>query len=140
MFDPKARTDEKSQGEEMQSRDPKVWADDELNLHMEKRAYRRVPADLQARVLYGNLIYSGKVTDISENGMFINTKVTFPVNAVFLLMVLVNDCVMKIPIKVKRLVKSGEDYSGEDRCGMGVELVKTPQHYLDYVSSCKAAA
>ena len=140
MFDPKARTDEKSQCEEVQNRDPKVWADDELNLHMEKRAYRRIPANLEARVLYGNLIYSGKVTDISEVGMFINTKVNFPVNAVFLLMVLVNDCVIKIPIKVKRRVKSGEDLSGQNKCGMGVELVKTPQHYLDYVSSCKAAA
>ncbi len=80
------------------------------------------------------------MTDISEAGMFINTKVSFPVNAVFLLMVLVNECVIKVPIKVKRRVKSGEDLSGQDKCGMGVELVKTPQHYLDYVSSCKAAA
>jgi Tfp pilus assembly protein PilZ len=140
MFDPKAITDEKSQDEEVERRDPKVWADDELNLHMEKRAYSRVPANLEARVLYGNLIYSGKVTDISEAGMFINTKVSFPVNAVFLLMVLVNECVIKVPIKVKRRVQSGEDLSGQNKCGMGVELVKTPQHYLDYVSSCKAAA
>ena len=81
MFDPKAIKDEKSQ-EEVHNRDPKVWTDDDLNLHMEKRAYSRIPANLDARVLYGNLIYSGKVTDISEAGMFINTKVSFPVNAV----------------------------------------------------------
>ncbi len=60
MFDPKAITNEKSQDEEVHNRDPKVWTDDELNLHMEKRAYRRIPANLDARVLYGNLIYSGK--------------------------------------------------------------------------------
>jgi Tfp pilus assembly protein PilZ len=140
VFDPKTRRDEKSHGEEVRMREHKVWADNELNLHMEKRAYRRVPANLQARVLYGNLIYSGKVTDISENGMFINTKVNFPVNAVFILIVLVNDCVTKIPIKVKRTVKSENKHSDNTACGIGVELVNAPQNYLDYVKSCKAAA
>ena len=131
---------EQSQAENANNREPKVWADEELNLHAEKRAYRRIPADLQARVLYGNLIYSGKVTDISENGMFINTKMNFPVNAVFLLIVLVNDSVIKVPIKVKRTVRYEKDYSENSSSGIGVELVNTPQRYLDYVSNCKAAA
>lgn len=126
--------------ENADKRDPKVWADEELHLHAEKRAYRRIPANLQARVLYGNLIYSGKVTDISENGMFISTKMNFPVNVVFLLVVMVNDSVIKVPIKVKRTVRFEKDYSGDGSSGIGVELVNTPQNYLDYVSSCKAAA
>ena len=136
----KTKKDGQAQAENADNREPKVWADEELNLHSEKRAHRRIPADLQARVLYGNLIYSGKVTDISENGMFINTKMNFPVNVVFLLVVMVNDSVIKVPIKVKRTVRFEKDNSGNGSSGIGVELVNTPQGYLDYVSSCKAAA
>jgi len=140
IFNTKKNGHEKSRVESADNREPKVWADEELNLHAEKRSYRRIPSNLQARVLYGNLIYSGKVTDISENGMFINTKMNFPVNVVFLLVVMVNDSVIKIPIKVKRTVRFQKDYSGNGSSGIGVELVSTPQGYLDYVSNCKAAA
>lgn len=140
IFKTKKDGQEQDQAENADNREPKVWADEELHLYAEKRAYRRIPADLQARVLYGNLIYSGKVTDISENGMFINTKMTFPVNVVFLLVILVNDSVIKVPIKVKRAVRSEKDHSVNGSNGIGVELVNTPQGYLDYVSDCKAAA
>ena len=139
IFNTKTGEQEQYPVETTRSREPKVWADEELNLHAEKRAFRRIPADLQARVLYGNLIYSGKVTDISENGMFINTKMNFPVNSVFLMVILVNDTVVKVPIKVKRSVRLENEDSGNSS-GIGVELVNTPKNYLDYVSTCKAAA
>ncbi len=140
IFKTKKDGQEQAQVENLNDREPKVWADEELNLHAEKRAHRRIPANLQARVLYGNLIYTGKVTDISEKGMFINTKMNFPVNAVFLMVVLINDAVIKVPIKVKRTVRIEKDYSGNDSSGIGVELVNSPQRYLDYVSNCKTAA
>ncbi len=140
IFKTKKDGQEQTMVKDANNREPKVWADNELNLHAEKRAYRRIPANLQARVLYGNLIYSGKVTDISENGMFINTKMNCPVNVVFLLVVMVNDTVMKVPIKVKRTVKYEKNNSGYGSSGIGVELVNTPQGYLDYVNDCKAAA
>ncbi len=136
----KTKNDELELAQVENDREPKVWADEELNLHSEKRAYRRIPANLQARVLYGNLIYTGQVTDISENGMFINTKMNFPVNVVFLLVVMVNDTVIKVPIKVKRIVRYKKDNSATGSSGIGVELVDTPQGYLDYVNDCKAAA
>lgn len=124
----------------VRKRESEVWADDTRNVHSEKRAHKRIPSDLQARLLYGNLIYTGKITNLSEGGMFVSTRVNFPVNSVVLLVMLVNDCVMKVPIKVKRTVKTHNNSSENIDPGLGVELVKAPKNYLDYVSSCKAAA
>ena len=135
-----AMKEEQPRNENVKMRDPEIWADDELNVHSEKRANNRIPSNLQARILYGNLIYTGRIKNLSENGMFIRTKVNFPVNSVFLLLVLVNEYVMKVPIKVKRIVRPENSISKRTDQGMGVELVMVSNDYLDYVKSCKAAA
>ncbi|GEM_PF-1189283 len=117
---------------------PAGGADSRLNMHAEKRACMRISANLQARLFYGNLIYTGTVTNLSEKGMFVSTKVRFPVNSVCIMLVLVNEQVVKIPVKVKRSVAPEGGYSPD--CGMGVELVNAPQNYLDYVNACKSSA
>ncbi len=128
----------KTTGQNAVKKEPVIWADSQLNIHPEKRAYRRMPANLQARLFYGNLIYTGTVTNLSENGMFISTKVKFPVNSVFIMLVLVNDHALKIPIKVRRMVAPENNYCPD--CGMGVELVNVPQNYLDYVTGYQSSA
>ncbi len=119
-------------------REPAGGADRGPNIHAEKRACRRIHANLQARLFYGNLIYTGTVTNLSEKGMFIRTKVQFPVNSVCITLVLVNEQVVKIPVKVKRTAAPESEYSTD--CGIGVELVNAPQNYLDYVSASQASA
>ncbi|NOZ69284.1 MAG: PilZ domain-containing protein [Deferribacteres bacterium] len=119
-------------------KEPEGGADSRLHIHAERRACRRIPANLQARLFYGNLIYTGTVTNLSEKGMFISTKVRFPVNSVCIMLVLVNGQVVKIPVKVRRTAAREGAYSPDS--GMGVELVNAPQNYLDYVSACQASA
>jgi Tfp pilus assembly protein PilZ len=114
----------------------RVWTDGKFDVHRERRVCERFSSNLQARLFYGNLIYTGKVTNISMSGMFISTKVKFPVNSEFLMVVLLDDRTVKIPIKVKRTIKQEDDYYSE-LSGLGVELLQAPRNYLDYVGSCK---
>jgi len=48
----------------------------------------------------------GKITDVSEKGMFINTDIRLPINTSFEIMMLINNQVTKVPVTVKRSIES----------------------------------
>jgi Tfp pilus assembly protein PilZ len=124
-------------GKEIKVATDRTWYDSNLTNFMERRAYARIPVNLQVRLFYGNLIYTGIVKDLSENGMFISTRVKFPINSVFMIVVLINNKdTVKMPIKVKRTVDS-ISHASAMKSGMGVELLNVPPNYLDYVSKLK---
>ncbi|HDH06080.1 MAG TPA: PilZ domain-containing protein [Nitrospirae bacterium] len=104
----------------------------------DRRAFERFPANLDARLFYGNLIYAGMVTNLSRNGMFVSTRVKFPVNSEFMMVVLLDNRTIKIPIKVRRRVKKEKGYYSKMDNGIGVELLETPQNFIDYVVTRKS--
>ncbi|MBI5663837.1 MAG: PilZ domain-containing protein [Nitrospirae bacterium] len=113
--------------------------DEQLDTQLERRAYERFPDNLQARLFFGNMIYSGMVTNLSKKGMFVSTNVRFPVNTEFMLVVLLNNRTLKLPIKVRRSVKRESAYNSRTDCGIGVELLDAPQNYLDYIGTRKSS-
>ncbi|MBI4848783.1 MAG: PilZ domain-containing protein [Nitrospirae bacterium] len=106
---------------------------------MERRTVERLPAKLPARLFYGTIVYTGTVANLSENGMFICTKVQFPVDSMFIVVVLQDGQTFKLPIRVKRVAKPSADHACIEENGIGVELVNPPQDYLEFVSKCKSA-
>jgi hypothetical protein len=107
---------------------------------MERRVCERLFAELQVRILYGDIIYTGTVTNLSENGMFISTKANFPVNAVFDIVVLQNGQTLKITVKVRRTAKPFAYNIGGQEHGIGVTLINPPQDYLEFVEKCRAVS
>ena len=75
------------------------------------------------------------MTDLSENGMYIDTKVDFPFDSNFELVLPVEDRVLKLSAVIRRVVKGETGYKG-----MGVELVEPPENYLKFVKELKAAS
>ena len=116
----------------------RVWGVGKLNVQKERRAYDRVPTSMEARFFCGNRYYAGKITDISEQGMFINTDIRMPINSSFEIMMLIGDKVTKMPVTVKRSIESTYRSDNFSTGGMGVELLKSPTEYLSYVSSLKS--
>ncbi|HBH61362.1 MAG TPA: hypothetical protein DDX85_06425 [Nitrospiraceae bacterium] len=110
-----------------------------LDTPIERRTNERFPANLQARLCLGNLVYCGMVTNLSKSGMFVSTHVRFPVNTQCMMVVMLNNRTLKIPIKVRRAVKRESEYNSKTDCGMGVELLDAPQNYLDYIGSRKSS-
>ena len=105
---------------------------------MEKRAHKRLPSKLQARLVYGNLFYASSVTDFSEKGVFLKAKMNFNVNSVFVLVLLLSNRIVNVLGKVKRVVKP--DYQKESiSSGMGVELINPPAQYLEFVKEQRIA-
>lgn len=109
---------------------------------MERRAYERIPlpSRVQVKFLLGNMIYPGVVTNISESGMFIGTKLSFPVGTeIDIAVILPSEEVLKIPVKVRRTITSDAFYEYEyhDSNGMGVEVLTTPHSYQQFVSDLR---
>jgi hypothetical protein len=104
---------------------------------MERRAYERLFSELQARILYGDIIYTGMVTNLSENGMFIRTRANFPVDAVFDIVVLKNGQTVKITVKVRRSGRSSAYGIGSEDHGIGVMLINPPRGYLEFVEKSR---
>ena len=101
---------------------------------MQRRAFERIPVEFKVRYFCGDTPCNGTVTNLSENGMFIDTTIDFPFDSNFEIVLPLHDEVMKISATIKRVVKSKGAYNG-----MGVELVNPPENYLQLVNELKLA-
>ncbi len=107
---------------------------------MQRRAFERLSANIQARLLWGSAIYPGVVRDLSEDGMFINTKMSLPVDSMFQVAIFANGNVLTIPVNVRRSVKTHDFNNWKNgKNGIGVKLLNLPSNYLEYVNSLKSS-
>lgn len=94
---------------------------------MEKRLYKRIPADLTFHCF--NIEHFGTVTDLSVNGMFIKSKkIRFPLESKFEISIPLKQEVLTIPVRVNRITKSNGYYDG-----IGVKLLTESQNYLKLI-------
>ncbi len=100
---------------------------------MQRRAFERIPANLQTKFFSDNTICTGTVTNLSENGMFINTRMCFPFNSMFEIRIPLKEEILKVPVKISRIVKTGDFYDG-----IGVKLLNPPRNYLEFVRGLKS--
>jgi len=95
----------------------------------EKRAYKRVPSRIKARFYCDDTDYSGTITNISEDGMFITTgTVAFPFESNLTIFIRRNEMLLKVPVRVCRLTKTGNVFNG-----IGVQVIDAEQDYLNFV-------
>jgi len=99
---------------------------------MDKRSFERISVGEEIRISHENLIFSGTILNLSEKGMFIGTRKRFPLNVISVIMMRLKDKLLQIPIKIKRAAKPSGYYDG-----IGVELLSTPQDYLDFIKIWK---
>jgi superoxide reductase len=99
---------------------------------MKKRAFERVTASHQLSFSYNNTVYSGIVTNLSENGMRINTRDCPPFKSKFDILFPLEEDVLTLPAQVKRLVKREDVVDA-----MGVEIFNPSMKYLQFVRNLK---
>lgn len=97
---------------------------------MEKRAFDRIPSNANIRLCFENDINTGKLINLSRNGMLINTKVCFPLKTQFEILLPVEEEILRIPVKVTRLLRKGDSYDS-----IGVELLEAPAKYFEFIDS-----
>lgn len=97
---------------------------------MERRAFDRIPANMDVRLCFENDINTGALINLSPKGMLINTKVCFPLKTQFEVLLSLEDDIIKVPVQVARLSKKDNVYSG-----IGVEIVEPHAKYLEFVEN-----
>ncbi|NOZ67753.1 MAG: PilZ domain-containing protein [Deferribacteres bacterium] len=95
---------------------------------MEKRSCERIPVSLEANFYCDNTECRGTVTNLSETGMFINTKIEFPFDLNFELHLRLNGKILKTPVKISRIERTDNTYGG-----IGVRLLNPPENYLKFL-------
>lgn len=101
---------------------------------MQRRVFERIPVEITVRFYCYNHDYSGTVTNLSENGMYICTNnMCFPFDSEFKIVIPIKAEMLNIPVKVRRITKTSDRYDG-----IGVEVLSPPQKYLDFVSNIRS--
>ena len=118
----------------------RIRGDGMLNTITDRRIHDRIPVRVQARFFCGNKIYSGKIIDVSEKGMFVCTDMTLPRKSRLEIMILVNRKVLTIPVMVRRRVKREDLQCKDVHSGIGVEFIDVPQSYIQYLNVLKPFA
>lgn len=96
---------------------------------MQRRTCERIPVNISVRLVLGNMFYAGTMTNISETGVFLQTKLTPPPQAMFTILVQNGNSLLQFFARVK-WVNGSNDLTK----GMGAEIINPSNNYLDYAN------
>ena len=91
-------------------------------------------SDFNIRFFYGNSVCCGTASNLSAGSMIIHTKTCYPVDSIFDVLFLVDETILRIPVKVKDLLKTDDFYNA-----MAVEIMSLQKNYLDLIDSVTPA-
>lgn len=100
---------------------------------MERRAFERIDTNLKAVIFLGDNICHGTISNISEKGMYINANISLPLQLKCEVLLHSGGDILKLPVNIRRVAKSKGLYKG-----IGVELLNSPDSYLDLVNTLKS--
>ncbi len=101
---------------------------------MNQRAHNRISTKQPAKFLRGKILCSATVINVSKSGMRVNAPMLFPLSSKFEMHLATKAKDVTVHVKVARLIKKGDSYDG-----MGVELSKKSEEYLEYINMLSIA-
>jgi hypothetical protein len=96
----------------------------------ERRTHMRMQATHDVIIFLGNMFYSGRALNVSEIGMFINTRMSIPSQSMFILIIHLDNETLKVTAKVERIMKNNGISDG-----MGVKLFNPTSKYKNFVNN-----
>lgn len=96
---------------------------------MTDRSGKRFPVMFRARLFWGDRSYPGVVSNVSEGGMHIRTKMSPPHDTVLEVMIKVGKGSMTFPSNVRWSVRGTNIYNSDGEHVMGVEFLDVPHGY-----------
>jgi hypothetical protein len=101
---------------------------------MDKRTFKRIPANIKVKFFSGTTVHNGTITNLSEKGMFISTEVSFPLKPQLEVLIPLKKELLKVPVEIRSFGMSDDMYSG-----IGVQLLKQSRNYLTFIDSLRSA-
>lgn len=101
---------------------------------MSGRAFERISLNIKVNFSCCGINYNGTVTNISENGMLIRTyEMIFPFHSEFELVLPLEEEVLNLPVKVSRLIKTGDIYNE-----IGIVILNPTNQYLKFINNLRS--
>jgi hypothetical protein len=98
---------------------------------MDRRTFKRIYVNLHARFFFDDTMYTGTISNLSGNGMYIKMDMgLYYYKQRFNVQLLLINGSLDIPVMLSRFVEADGFYYS-----MGVELVDPPKQYLDFAAS-----
>lgn len=100
---------------------------------MEKRADKRIDADIATRFYCRGVLYAGNITNLSEKGLFISMEeVCLSSGLPFEVFIENNGNTISVPAYIKRIVMVPDSSNG-----IGVEISDPSEEYIGFVNSLR---
>ncbi|MEN8263284.1 MAG: PilZ domain-containing protein [Nitrospirota bacterium] len=97
---------------------------------MKSRTHERVDTYLYSIFSFNGKFYRGNVAKLSEKDIFIRVRTDIPLDSCFELLILEDETLLEIPVKVVWLIKGDGLYDL-----MCVEVLNPQKDYLEFVYS-----
>ncbi|MHA1942356.1 MAG: PilZ domain-containing protein [Candidatus Hodarchaeales archaeon] len=117
---------------EINSGNTENLSEDSKTLATDKRTCERIRKSICVKFVNGKSAYPGIIMNLSEKGMFIGTKETFPSKPKIEILIPLKKEVLKVHGKIKSFGSAGKIYNG-----IGVELLNPKKNYLKFISNLK---
>jgi len=108
-----------------------------INKHMGKREFERFETRLQISLVYGNQVYSGTVTNLSESGMFITTKRRLPVDTMLSIRIPYLTSLIQVPVRIRRAV-SPVNTRNAGESGVALNILRSSRDYRDFLGKYRS--
>ncbi|HBH61326.1 MAG TPA: hypothetical protein DDX85_06220 [Nitrospiraceae bacterium] len=102
--------------------------------NMNRRSFDRVDMSLPVKYMCEDMLYSGTIKNLSENGMFIKTSNFLPCVNWIEIFVPLEEEISKFFARIRRIEKIDDA-----NFSMGIELLNPPYSYIEFVGNLKAA-
>ncbi|MEW6599404.1 MAG: PilZ domain-containing protein [Nitrospirota bacterium] len=99
---------------------------------MDRRSFDRVATNLPVKYVCDDMLYSGTIRNISENGMYIKTSNFLPCINWIEIFVPLQEEISRFFARIRRVEKIDD----ANYC-MGIELLDPPRNYLAFVGNLK---
>jgi len=103
-------------------------------LNMNRRSFDRIDTSLPVKYVCDDVLYSGTIRNLSENGMFIKTGNFLPCINWIEIFVPLEEEISSFFARIRRIEKVDDA-----NFTMGIELLDPPYNYLEFVGNLKAA-
>ncbi|GBE06859.1 MAG TPA: PilZ domain-containing protein [Nitrospirae bacterium] len=101
---------------------------------MFQREFERIPVNIQVKYFNGITEHFGTITNLTEKGMFIRTRVSFPMKPRLRIIIPLEKDILRVSACIRSFGLSRNSYSG-----LGVEILDPRQNYLDFVGGLRSA-
>ena len=104
----------------------------------EKRIEKRIRKKLLVNINGDDFIELAITSDISKNGLFIESANVIPLNKEILIMLKTNDDLFNLKCEVKWIKRPSKLFFKDKKSGgMGMKIIEAPAEYLNYVAYTK---